>query len=87
MHRLVLDLKLQAMHFCMREKYFYVSGVEAEVAIGAAVAVPADDVRLAAAVAGEAVADGQVRVGVEVGADRVALAGLAARRVAGFPEG
>ena len=43
--------------------------------------------RLAAAVAGEAVADGQVRVGVEVGADRVALAGLAARRVAGFPEG
>ena len=43
--------------------------------------------RLAAAVAGEAVADGQVGLGVEVGADGVALARLAARRVAGLPEG
>ena len=43
--------------------------------------------RFAATVPGESVTDWQVGVGVQVGADRVALAGLATWRVSGLAQG
>ena len=55
---------------------------EVEEPVRALVAVPPDDVALAAAVSGVAVADRQLRELVQVGAGRVTLASLAARRVA-----
>ena len=55
---------------------------EVEEPVRALVAVPPDDVALAAAVSGAAVADRQLRELVQVGAGRVTLASLAARRVA-----
>ena len=49
------------------------SALQVEVSVCALLAVPADDVGLAEAVAGVAVADGQRGLLVEVGADGVAL--------------
>ena len=63
------------------------SALQVEISVGALLAVPADDVRLAQTVARVPVADGQCRLLVEVGSDRVALARLAARRVARLLEG
>ena len=63
------------------------SALQVEVSVCALLAVPADDVGLAEAVAGVAVADGQRGLLVEVGPDGVALARLTARRVARLLEG
>ena len=63
------------------------SALQVEISVGALLAVPADDVRLAQAVARVPVADGQCGLLVEVRPDRVALARLAARRVARLLEG
>ena len=63
------------------------SALQVKVPVGALLAVPADDVWLAEAVARVTVADGQRRLLVQVRADGVALAGLAAGRVARLLEG
>ena len=63
------------------------SALQVEISVGALLAVPADDVRLALAVARVPVADGQGGLLVEVRPDGVALARLATRRVARLLEG
>ena len=65
----------------------YISAVQVEVSVGASVAIPAHDVRLTAAVTGEAVTDGQVRFVVQVCAHRVTLAGLATWWISGLVKG
>jgi hypothetical protein len=65
----------------------YISAIQIEVSVRASVAVPSDDVRLAAAVSGEPVADRQKRFVVKVRTHRVALTGLATWRVSRFPKG
>ena len=63
------------------------SAVQVEVAVRALVAVPAGHVWLASAVTVVAVTLGQEGVGVEVGADGVTLARLAAGRIARLLQG
>ena len=64
--------------------FTYISAVQIEVPVRAPVTIPANDVLLTAAVACEAVADGQEGLVVQVGADGVTLARLATGRISGF---